>query len=84
MPSCLPACHPATLLYPLSIPCSKNKTYSRRRAHRDDKDVDYINDRNAHFNAKIQRAFGAATAEIKANLERGTVSEQKGFPARGG
>lgn len=36
--------------------------------------MDYINDRNAHFNAKIQRAFKDATAEIKANLERGTVS----------
>ncbi|PSC68358.1 peptidyl-prolyl cis-trans isomerase CYP19-3 [Micractinium conductrix] len=51
----------------------KNKNFSRRRAFRADKDVDYINDRNAHFNAKIERAFGTATAEIKANLERGTA-----------
>jgi hypothetical protein len=51
----------------------KGKSFSRRRAFRADKDVDYINDRNAHFNKKIQRAFGAATAEIKANLERGTA-----------
>lgn len=47
--------------------------YSRRRAHRDSKDVDSINDRNAHFNKKIDRAFGKYTAETKANLERGTA-----------
>eukprot|EP00193_Tetraselmis_chui_P012355 CAMPEP_0177780506 /NCGR_PEP_ID=MMETSP0491_2-20121128/17243_1 /TAXON_ID=63592 /ORGANISM="Tetraselmis chuii, Strain PLY429" /LENGTH=425 /DNA_ID=CAMNT_0019300289 /DNA_START=49 /DNA_END=1327 /DNA_ORIENTATION=- len=46
---------------------------SRRRVHRDDKDVDSINDRNAHYNKKIERAFGKYTAEIKNNLERGTA-----------
>lgn len=46
--------------------------FSRRRAHRD-RDVDFINDRNAHFNKKIERAFGSYTQEIKANLERGTA-----------
>jgi hypothetical protein len=51
----------------------KSKAFSRRRKFREDRDVDYINDRNAHFNKKIERAFGAATAEIKANLERGTA-----------
>lgn len=48
-------------------------TYSRRRAFHPDKDVDFINDRNAHFNRKIARAFDAHTQEIKANLERGTA-----------
>lgn len=47
--------------------------YSRRRAHRTDGDIDFINDRNAHFNKKIDRAFGKYTQEIKANLERGTA-----------
>jgi pre-mRNA-splicing factor SYF2 len=47
--------------------------FSRRRAFRDAKDVDYINDRNAGFNRKIERAFGGVTQEIKANLERGTA-----------
>ncbi|PRW59726.1 peptidyl-prolyl cis-trans isomerase CYP19-3 isoform X2 [Chlorella sorokiniana] len=51
----------------------RNKSFSRRRAHREDKDIDYINDRNAHFNRKIERIFGEHTAEIKANLERGTA-----------
>jgi hypothetical protein len=52
---------------------ARDATYSRRRAFRMDADVDYINSRNAHFNKKIQRAFGEHTAEIKANLERGTA-----------
>mmetsp|Transcript_20064 Transcript_20064/g.34528 ORF Transcript_20064/g.34528 Transcript_20064/m.34528 type:complete len:500 (+) Transcript_20064:207-1706(+) len=47
--------------------------FSRRRTHRDAKDVDYINDRNAHFNKKIERSYGKYTQEIKANLERGTA-----------
>jgi pre-mRNA-splicing factor SYF2 len=43
------------------------------RAVHGDKDIDFINDRNAHFNKKIERAFGQHTKEIKANLERGTA-----------
>jgi hypothetical protein len=35
--------------------------------------VDYINDRNKHFNKKIERAFGEYTKVIKENLERGTA-----------
>ena len=51
----------------------KRAEYSRRRGARADADVDYINSRNAHFNKKIERAFGKYTSEIKANLERGTA-----------
>ncbi|KAL6762226.1 cyclophilin-like domain-containing protein [Haematococcus lacustris] len=47
--------------------------FSRRRAYKDAKDIDFINDRNAHYNKKIERAFGQYTQEIKANLERGTA-----------
>ena len=36
-------------------------------------DVDYINDRNKHFNKKIDRAFGEYTKVIRENLERGTA-----------
>ena len=36
-------------------------------------DVDYINDRNKHFNKKIERAYGEYTKVIKENLERGTA-----------
>ena len=52
---------------------SKGAAFSRRRKFSADKDVDYINDRNAHFNKKIERAYGKHAAEIKANLERGTA-----------
>lgn len=55
--------------------CRKDNrnNYSRRRKFHADKDVDFINDRNAHFNKKIDRAFGQYTQETKANLERGTA-----------
>ncbi|CAI6001574.1 unnamed protein product [Closterium sp. NIES-65] len=49
------------------------KEFSRRRRHHDEKDIDSINDRNEHFNRKIERAFGKYTVEIKNNLERGTA-----------
>uniref|UniRef100_A0A7N0UZC3 Pre-mRNA-splicing factor SYF2 n=1 Tax=Kalanchoe fedtschenkoi TaxID=63787 RepID=A0A7N0UZC3_KALFE len=51
----------------------KRKSFSRRRRFRDEKDIDSINDRNEHFNKKIERAFGKYTLEIKNNLERGTA-----------
>ncbi|XP_047938740.1 pre-mRNA-splicing factor SYF2 [Salvia hispanica] len=51
----------------------KSRSFSRRRKYREEKDVDSINDRNEHFNKKIERAFGKYTLEIKNNLERGTA-----------
>jgi len=51
----------------------KRGKYSRRRAHDEDADVDYINERNAKFNQKLERFYGKHTAEIKQNLERGTA-----------
>eukprot|EP00249_Psilotum_nudum_P015158 c25193_g1_i1 orf=3-941(-) len=51
----------------------KRKQFSRRRRFHEEKDVDSINDRNEHFNRKIERAFGRYTVEIKNNLERGTA-----------
>ncbi|GAV69001.1 SYF2 domain-containing protein [Cephalotus follicularis] len=52
---------------------AKRKSFSRRRKFHDEKDIDSINDRNEHFNKKIERAFGKYTLEIKNNLERGTA-----------
>lgn len=52
---------------------SKRQKYSRRRTHNDDADIDYINERNAKFNKKLERFYGEHTAEIKQNLERGTA-----------
>ncbi|KAK9144123.1 hypothetical protein Sjap_004026 [Stephania japonica] len=51
----------------------KRQAFSRRRKFNEDKDIDSINDRNEHFNKKIERAFGKYTLEIKNNLERGTA-----------
>lgn len=51
----------------------KRNSFSRRRKFNEDKDIDSINDRNEHFNKKIERAFGKYTLEIKNNLERGTA-----------
>jgi hypothetical protein len=49
------------------------KNHSRRRHEYEEKDVDYINERNHNFNKKLDRFFGKDAAEIKANLERGTA-----------
>nr|POE52573.1 isoform 2 of pre-mrna-splicing factor syf2 [Quercus suber] len=49
----------------------KRKSFSRRRKFHEEKDIDSINDRNGHFNKKIERAFGRYTLEIKNSLERG-------------
>ena len=47
--------------------------WSRRRTFNEERDVTYINKRNEVYNKKIERAFDPYTAEIKANLERGTA-----------
>ncbi|XP_070568322.1 pre-mRNA-splicing factor syf2-like isoform X2 [Ptychodera flava] len=52
---------------------AKRAKYSRRRAHNDEEDIDYINERNMNFNKKLERFYGKYTAEIKQNLERGTA-----------
>eukprot|EP00397_Hematodinium_sp_SG-2012_P042594 GEMP01047152.1.p1 GENE.GEMP01047152.1~~GEMP01047152.1.p1 ORF type:complete len:471 (+),score=114.02 GEMP01047152.1:95-1507(+) len=51
----------------------RRKKFSRRRAQYEDEDISGINERNRHFNKKIQRAFGEYTNEYKQNLERGTA-----------
>jgi len=52
---------------------SKRAKYSRRRTHDEDADIDFINERNAKFNKKLERFYGTYTADIKQNLERGTA-----------
>jgi len=56
----------------LDAAARRNK-FSRARPEVFEADVDYINDRNKHFNKKIERAFGEYTKVIKENLERGTA-----------
>ncbi len=47
--------------------------FSRKRMECEDREVDYINDRNKVFNKKLERSFAPYAAEIKANLERGSA-----------
>jgi len=51
----------------------RRSKFSRRRPFHEDHDVDYINERNRVFNKKVKRAYDKYTAEIRANLERGTA-----------
>lgn len=51
----------------------KRKTFSRRRPFYEDKEVDFINERNYKFNKKLERFFGNEAMEIKANFERGSA-----------
>ena len=51
----------------------QQRKFSRRRTEVPGADVDFINDRNKHFNKKIKRAFDKYTVEIRQNLERGTA-----------
>ncbi|XP_001600215.1 pre-mRNA-splicing factor Syf2-like [Nasonia vitripennis] len=51
----------------------KRAKFSRRRTHNDDADIDFINDKNAKFNRKLEKFYGEYTQEIKQNLERGTA-----------
>lgn len=61
-----------TLIFFFCRIARRNK-YSRRRTHNDDADIDYINERNAKFNQKLERFYGEHTRETKLNLERGTA-----------
>ena len=51
----------------------KRSQFKRRRMHVDEKDIDYINNRNRVFNKKLERNYSKYAAEIKANLERGSA-----------
>lgn len=61
------------LVAALDKQAAARQKFQRRRETVDDEEVTYVNDRNRHFNQKIQRAFGAYTAETRQNLERGTA-----------
>lgn len=49
------------------------KHKDRRRNDDAGQDVTYINEQNKHFNAKLDRAYGKYTKEIRDNFERGTA-----------
>eukprot|EP00771_Trimastix_marina_P000634 gnl/Trimastix_PCT/1655.p1 GENE.gnl/Trimastix_PCT/1655~~gnl/Trimastix_PCT/1655.p1 ORF type:complete len:287 (+),score=104.84 gnl/Trimastix_PCT/1655:110-862(+) len=51
----------------------RKSKFHRRREFYEEEEVDYIHEGNRLFNKKLDKAFGKYTAEIKANLERGTA-----------
>ncbi|CDW74497.1 peptidyl-prolyl cis-trans cyclophilin-type family protein [Stylonychia lemnae] len=51
----------------------KRGQFQRTRMFVEDKDIDYINERNRVFNEKLERNFGKHAAEIKANIENGNA-----------
>ncbi|KAF9908739.1 hypothetical protein EC991_009549 [Linnemannia zychae] len=51
--------------------------FSKRRAHKEDEDVNYINDANQRFNQKIARFYDKHTKEIRDDFERGTALATK-------
>ncbi|KAI0229842.1 Pre-mRNA-splicing factor SYF2, partial [Massospora cicadina] len=52
---------------------SERAKFSKIRPVKEEDDITYINDRNAHFNRKISRAFDKYTKEIRDSFERGTA-----------
>jgi len=52
---------------------SKREKWHRRRPFDPEEQIDFINERNARFNRKLERFYGEYTQEIKQNLERGTA-----------
>lgn len=52
---------------------AKRGEFKRRRMHVEEKDIDYINERNKNFNKKLERNYSKYAAEIKASLERGSA-----------
>lgn len=69
----IPDANISRMVEELDAAAARRKTFSRRRAHNDEQDVDSINERNAVYNRKIKRAFDKYTVEIRQNLERGTA-----------
>jgi len=61
------------LVKELAQQVSKRNQFSRRRTWYEDRDIDFINERNRKFNQKVARAFDQYTSEIRENLERGTA-----------
>ena len=51
----------------------KKEAARRRRMHVDDKDVNFINDKNRNFNTKLERDYSKYTQELKSNFERGSA-----------
>ena len=51
----------------------QREKFSRQKPVNEEEDITYINERNRHFNEKIDRYYGKHTKEIRENFERGTA-----------
>lgn len=51
----------------------KGEKFSRRRKWDDNRNIDFINEKNRRYNEKVSRAFDKYTEDIRENLERGTA-----------
>jgi hypothetical protein len=59
----------------LTAQIKRRKKFSKRATLPDEADPSFINQRNHMFNRKLARSFQAATAELKANVERRTATD---------
>ena len=55
----------------------QREKFSRQKPVNEEEDITYINERNRHFNEKIDRYYGKYTKEIRENFERGTAYVDK-------
>jgi len=56
----------------INLDIDKRLKHSRNRKE-DDGDITYINEKNKHFNKKLERVFNKYTEDIRNNFERGTA-----------
>ena len=55
----------------------RQSKFSRRRTEVPGADVDFINDRNKHFNKKIKRAFDKVRKERARSIDRNSKRSKK-------
>ncbi|KAN0047746.1 hypothetical protein ACTA71_002131 [Dictyostelium dimigraforme] len=51
----------------------ENRRNFKRKAFKEEEDINYINEENRLFNQKVSRAYDKYTVETRQNLERGTA-----------
>lgn len=64
---------PERLAQLVGLQQKKRDSLHKPSIEKEGEDVSYINQRNAHFNRKMNRAYDKHTKEVRDNLERGTA-----------
>ncbi|KAK4703075.1 pre-mRNA-splicing factor SYF2, partial [Phenoliferia sp. Uapishka_3] len=57
----------------INLDLDKRQKRSRERKNEDEGDITYINEKNKHFNKKLERYYNNHTKDIRDNFERGTA-----------